>query len=359
MKFRYQPIDSHIHMYTDEDLYAIEKIAKYGDYKKYTVLSSSFVPPAIAGNLTVAWAKQRHPKTVYGYASLHSDLSKAPDAADLRKQAEIYIKAGFDGIKMIDGKPTIRKNRVPLDDSSYDLLFDYLEETEFPLLYHINDPIEFWDKGKIPQWALEAGYLYDDSYPTQVQIMEETIGILKKHPNLHMTIAHLFFLSNMDRLSLAEELLATYPNLLFDMTPGWEMFEGFGRNLEGWRNFIEKHANRIVFGTDIAGAGGEGILEPLQKCLETSEVIRKNGVNCYGVCLSDDALYKIYQETYEKLTQKGDPHTIDESILSEYKNTLVDYIKKFGLDEAQSRESIDKYWKLYQNEKHGNICEEN
>ena len=100
-------------------------------------------------------------------------------------------------------------------------------------------------------------------------------------------------------------------------------------------------------------------MEPLQKCLETSEVIRKNGVNCYGVCLSDDALYKIYQETYEKLTQKGDPHTIDESILSEYKNTLVDYIKKFGLDEAQSRESIDKYWKLYQNEKHGNICEEN
>ena len=85
---------------------------------------------------------------------------------------------------------------------------------------------EFWDKERIPKWAIGAGYYCDETYPTHEQIREETIGILKKHPKLNMTIAHIFFLSNADQYDLAEELLETYPNLTFDLCPGWEMYEG-------------------------------------------------------------------------------------------------------------------------------------
>ena len=111
-------------------------------------------------------------------------------------------------MKLLFGKPELRKAYgVSLCDECYDPMYDFLEKNNIPVLLHSNDPVEFWDKERIPKWAIGAGYYCDETYPTHEQIREETIGILKKHPKLNLTIAHIFFLSNSDRYDLAEEYL--------------------------------------------------------------------------------------------------------------------------------------------------------
>ncbi len=355
--FKYPVVDSHIHLYLPESLADIEEIAKLGGYEQYTLLSCSILPQFLAGNLVVAWAKQKHPAEVYGYAVPHMKSTGPYDGQDLLEQVKLFHRCGFDGIKMLDGKPTLRKLRgIPLDSPVYDPMFDYLEKMEIPVLYHSNDPIEFWDEKKAPAWAREAGFCYDDTYPTQEQITRETIGILKKHPNLHLTIAHFFFLSNTDDDCLAAELLDTYPNLMFDLTPGWEMFEGFARKRDTWRSFFEKYADRLLYGTDIGGKGGERILEPLRRCLETDELVDMQGTKCYGLALPDELLKKIYRDNYRHLVQKDNPRKLDMDALREYKEQLMTHYEQalhmpnFGQSSHFTREDaekqIEEFWQL-------------
>ncbi|MCI5859496.1 MAG: amidohydrolase, partial [Blautia sp.] len=228
-------------------------------------------------------------------------------------------------------------------DECYDPMYDFLEKNNIPVLLHSNDPVEFWDKERIPKWAIGAGYYCDETYPTHEQIREETIGILKKHPKLNMTIAHIFFLSNADQYDLAEELLETYPNLTFDLCPGWEMYEGFERD-ERWRGFIEKYAGRLVYGTDIFGAGWEGRIECLRSSLETDAVyMNADGYRCKGLNLSDEALKKIYRDTYRSVIQPGNPKTIDDkAVKEEYLPIALEWTKRMYPNPAEQEKIKEK-----------------
>lgn len=348
MFFRFPVTDSHIHIHSLHDLEQVEKAARQGEYERFTVLSDSFSPSGAAGNLSAAYAKLSRPNTIYAYASFHMPEEGRPDPADLLAQAKLYREAGYDGIKMIDGKPTVRQQRnIPLDDPCYDPMFSYLEETGMPVLYHSGDPIEFWDSRLIPDWARDAGYLYDGSFPSAEQIRQETLGILQKHPNLHMTLAHLFFLSNTDSIDLAYELLATYPNLVFDLTPGWEMFEGFGRNMKQWKAFLEEKADRLVYGTDLCANNFDQVLIPLRKCLETGESFEKSGVVCQGAALSDAALKKIYQDTYRSMVQPTPPRLMHITLLQEQIPALKLRIREYRtIDQEKVSEEIDMFSSL-------------
>ena len=244
MYFKYPIIDTHIHV---GDIEEINKAVKKAEYEQYVLLSGSIAPKCVWGNLELLDIKKKAPEKIYAYACLHTTGEGAPEADELLRQVQAYHKVGFDGMKLLFGKPELRKAYgVSLCDECYDPMYDFLEKNNIPVLLHSNDPVEFWDKDRIPKWAIGAGYYCDETDPTHEQIREETIGILKKHPKLNMTIAHIFFLSNSDRYDLAEELLETYPNLTFDLCPGWEMYEGFERD-ERWRGFIEKYAGRLIY----------------------------------------------------------------------------------------------------------------
>ncbi len=72
--------------------------------------------------------------------------------------------------------------------------------------------------------------------------------MLDKHPDLKVSLALFFFLSNY--IDEAERVLEKYPNVYFDLTPGWEMYVGFSKNIEQWHDFFNKFSDRILFGTD-------------------------------------------------------------------------------------------------------------
>lgn len=341
MYFKYPIIDTHIHV---GDIEEINKAVKKAEYEQYVLLSGSINPKCVWGNLELLDIKKKAPEKIYAYACLHKTGEGAPEADELLRQVQAYHKVGFDGMKLLFGKPECRKaDGVSLCDECYDPMYDFLERNNIPVLLHSNDPVEFWDKERIPKWAMEAGYYCDETYPTHEQIREETIGILKKHPKLNMTIAHIFFLSNADQYDLAEELLETYPNLTFDLCPGWEMYEGFERD-ERWRDFIEKYAGRLVYGTDIFGAGWEERIECLRSSLETDAVyMNADGYRCKGLNLSDEALKKIYRDTYRSVIQPGNPKPIDDkAVKEEYLPIALEWTKRMYPDAAEQEKVKEK-----------------
>ena len=171
------------------------------------------------------------------------------------KQAEMLLDMGCDGIKFIECKPDYRKFiGFGLNSKIYDDMFDMLEEKQIPIMCHINDPEEYWSEERIRDWPIgerliELGWLYNnDSFLTYEEIFQEMIDRLNRNPRLNIIFAHFMFLSN--QIEVAKKLMETYPNLKFDLTPGWEMYVGFAKNYDEWRAFFETYSDRILYGTD-------------------------------------------------------------------------------------------------------------
>lgn len=169
---------------------------------------------------------------------------------DFGEELDALWALGFDGIKMIENKPTERRRLgYAQNDSRYDALYSRAEELDVPFLIHVNDPREFWDPERAPAWAVEAGYAYvDGSYVPFEQILAESVNMLERHPKLRVCFAHLLFLSD-DEPNL-RALMERFPGLRLDITAGTEMYYNFSARPETWRRFFLDFQDRILYGTD-------------------------------------------------------------------------------------------------------------
>ena len=252
-------------------------------------------------------------------------LSSGRMAEALPSEIDRLMTMGCDGIKMLDGKPGVRRRQnLRLDAPNYDKMFDYAQRTQFPILYHINDPIEFWYRDRLPQWAVEKDFFYGDgTFPHKFEIDEETFGFLRKHPNLNLCIPHFFFIS--DQPGLCCEMLDRYPNLFFDITPGWEMFENFAKDREYWRSFFSEYSHKILFGTDTFSDHWRETVTCLRRVMETDEPFVAFEENCVGLDLPEKTLRDIYFNNYHKFIRRMDKK-INVDMVLEYADTLYDRI---------------------------------
>ena len=191
---------------------------------------------------------------VYINGALDSYLYFHQDRMDeMPKYIERMEACGIDGIKMIEGKPNARRNcPIPdFDDPLFDPTFSYLEKRGLNITWHVNDPEEFWDPLKVPDWARRSGWFYGDGgYVNNMDQYRQVENLLKKHPKLSITFAHFYFLSrDLDELS---RLFDTYPNISVDITPGIELFTNMSEDIEKARAFFNKYSDRILYGTDIS-----------------------------------------------------------------------------------------------------------
>ncbi len=246
-------IDGHVHYDFPGDL---EKIKKALEITKADAccLESQIDTRKINQNIDCFYAKAILKDKIYIDGALDSYLYYHQDKMDEMPQyIERMIKCGIDGIKMIEGKPTERKLfPIPnFDDPVFDATFAYLEKVGINITWHVNDPEEFWDEDKVPDWARRSGWFYaDGTYVNNMDQYRQVENLLKKHPNLSITFAHFFFLSNeLDKLS---QLFDTYPNISVDITPGVELFTNLSSNIEKAKNFFNKYSKRILYGTDIS-----------------------------------------------------------------------------------------------------------
>ena len=286
--------------------------------------------------------KAMHPDRVYVFGGLDiSPLFMAPDIAGeaFAHYVDVLCEMGVDGIKMIEGKAEIRK-RLPIPDFDHPIYAPYWEklaQTQVPLVFHVNDPEEFWDAERVPDWAREMGWYYGDgTYIDNEDQYRQVLNVLDRHPELNINFAHFFFLSaQLDRLGV---YLDRYPNMRVDLTPGIEMFFNFAENPQQTRDFFIKYQDRILYGTDI---GARALLADRSAGIETEESLARIEVvrgflenegpfklthqgflfggkeaTFFGIQLPDDVLDKIYYQNFIKFAGEA-PQSLNRDVILE------------------------------------------
>jgi hypothetical protein len=209
---------------------------------------------------------------------------------------------------MIEGKPTSRQRmNVPVTDAYFSDYWATVEELGLPIVWHVNDPEEFWDPELLPRWAQEQNWGYGPEDVQKEALYAEVDEVLARHPRLKITFAHFYFLSA--DLPRAIRFLDAHPSVRFDLTPGIEMLYNLSRDPDASRAFFCEHADQIVFGTDLSSSltveEGRFRTGIVYRWLESDDTFRvpvgadfllgapEDGV-IRGLGLPDDVLYKIY-----------------------------------------------------------------
>jgi predicted TIM-barrel fold metal-dependent hydrolase len=166
---------------------------------------------------------------------------------------------GFDGLKLVEGKPTVRRlTGIALDSPLYDGMYSLLAESRFPLLFHVADPGTFWSEQEVPASARAGGWFYGDgTYPPSTRYYEEVFGVLEKLPRLSVIFAHFFFLS--ESLERAVEVMERWPGISFDLTPG----------PEEWRESFIRYRERILLGTDNDYGDAQNVIINVRRFFES------------------------------------------------------------------------------------------
>ena len=334
-------IDSHIH-------YALplepETLIAFMDKTGINMANLVLVPSR--SRLTAVpdalMAKAKYPDRFYVFTSL--DVSEYfRHGKEIGKYQAKFVenmrRMGCDGLKIIEGKPSMRKimGAIPgFDDLCWEPLWDYLEKTQFPVLWHLNDPETCWGEPEAaPRHIRMAGELYDDTFVNNEEQYRQMEAVLRKHPKIKFIFAHFYFMSaQLPRLA---ELLDTYPNVMVDITPGLELSVNLSANTKEAQSFFEKYQDRIMYGTDIGARcvladNAEGFNE--DECIarmdlidalfepETHRVMKEDGrylINTddflqQGFALSEEALNKIYWKNFQwyvgELPAKVNPRLI-------------------------------------------------
>ena len=205
--------------------------------------------------------KRNSPVPVYVFGGLDRNIFRMPKenmGPALANEIDRLMAMGCSGIKMLEGKPSVRKNwPVPdFDDPLWEAYWSRMEKDKIPLLFHVNDPEEFWDETKVSEFAKKAGWYYDSSFINNEEQYRQILAVLKNHPALRITFAHFFFLSKqLDRLG---KILDAFPNVRIDITPGMELYLNLSDSIGESRLFFNRYQDRIMFGTDI---GSRSIIE--------------------------------------------------------------------------------------------------
>ena len=154
-------------------------------------------------------------RRVYASGGLFHFFDGRDSADGFLRQAEALYAMGFDGVKLLLGKPEIRlRLGKPLDDPVFDPFYRFCEEKRFPVTLHLGDPADWWeprDDGTPP--------FYGPEFPPLGILRRETEGILGKFPELCLTLCHFYFTG--DDPEAADRFLEEHPTVLFDLTPGW------------------------------------------------------------------------------------------------------------------------------------------
>ena len=181
----------------------------------------------------------------YAFAGLDYDKNFVEQAEDL-------MSKGFEGIKLLSGKPSeYRFFGYGYEHPRFYEFFEYAEKYQIPLLIHNNDPEGNWDITKVSKSAIAKGWYYDENMPSQKFFFDVLDDVLANFPSLKAAIAHLgFYTESVEQLKKADKMLETYQNLSFDITPALNIYAELSKMPNEAQAFFTKNHERLIFGTD-------------------------------------------------------------------------------------------------------------
>ncbi len=267
-----------------------------------------------------------------------------PKLFDYAEQTEMLMAMGFDGIKICEFKPDSYKyHKMDSLVERFESCFSYCEKHDVPMCWHVADPDSFWDADRVPESAASAGWFYGDgTYPEYNDLYLTAYGILDRHPNLRVVLAHAFFLSNAPERMRG--IFEKYPNVSIDLAPGWEMFDGFREQYEAWGDIFRTYSDRILMATD--GCVTEGLDFPLTAGERVAEFLTGTdittvpwGCTIHGIGLEKAHANKIMYENCRRIV--GDaPKQIDRAVLREYIKRYLPIVP-----ESRNTVAITEYYK--------------
>lgn len=231
------------------------------------------------------------------------------------------LRLGCTGIKMLEGKPDVRKRfQVPdFDSELWEGYWRRVEQEQIPVYLHMNDPEEFWDAERVADYVKKAGWFYDETFIGNEEQYRQILTVLSRHPKLKILFPHFFFMSaQLDRLG---GILDAYKNVRIDITPGIELYYNLSEKPEQARQFFHRYQDRILYGSDI---GARTMIKPepvdlsldesrsrvrlIRRFLETKGdyilepdgyyVVERELAVMHGLGLSEKMLEKIYEENF-------------------------------------------------------------
>ena len=292
-------------------------------------------------NIKALALKQAFSPSFYAFAGLihpQDYTDKKSIQKEFLRQVEEYFSVGYDGMKMLEGYPSLLKvRRIPLDDEIYDSYYAFMEENGYPIIMHIANPNENWDISKASQYAIQAGRVYDSSYPTKDEITGQVFSVMKKYPKLKLILAQWGFFSQ--EKENAECFLGNYENTMLDITPGGQQYLHMAKDWRYWHSYIERYQDKILYGTDFYAFPDENQEEWRTAFMRRPQFIRQffetDTEHTYvdekfrGVLLEKNLRDKIYWNNAEKLLGKA-------SVINK-KYMLAEAERLMALPEKQSK----------------------
>lgn len=323
-KVKHKVIDSHLHFYdwiSEDGEYFVHCFEDYRNEMGLAGINLCALPSGygsdVTSNIMCAIYKLLN-KNTFAHAGLLYDKypmgDTLPDEMKFSVQLDELEKIGFDGIKMIEGKPTVHRTiGKNLLHPEYDAFFSEAEKRGTHIVFHVNDPKEFWEA--------EGGDYYGDStFASYDELYRQAYKILENHPNLKVTFAHFFFKSEHPQDLI--EIFEKYPNVCVDLTPGWEMYLSFYENKEYFKDFFTKYSKRIVLGTDAyfprPTECSMWLVDRVYRFISSPDVV-KAVADRYesGLCIPDDAINDITYKNFERRVGT-EPKQINIQALKDY-----------------------------------------
>jgi predicted TIM-barrel fold metal-dependent hydrolase len=194
-----------------------------------------------------------------------------------------------------------------IDDVRLAPLFDEAAKLGVPVMFHIADPDAFFlpiDRfnERYEELAAHPDWGFHGSQYSKDELLEQRDRVFARHPQTTFVAAHMA--EKPENLGYLDKLLSTHPNVFVDMSA---RTAELGRQPYTARDFFVKHADRILFGTDLVPSIEMyrlhfRFLETADEYFEyPSHASRQGRWNIYGLHLPDDVLRKIYRENALRL----------------------------------------------------------
>ncbi len=261
-----------------------------------------YMPEYVLDNALALMWKRLRPNSVFAFGGVHHPYDAPKSELDFAAEIRLLMRMGFDGYKMYEAKPAVRRAfGEPLNSPFYDPLYRYLNGNRIPVLNHVADPFTFWDPTRAPKLAVDNGWCYfDPSFIRPEVYREEMEDVFTRYPDIPFVLAHFYFMS--DARDQAEILLSRHKNVNLDITPGSEMYDGFSKDTKAWRDFFMRHRKRIFFGSDNGFLSeSEELVPDIKRFLETDDVFNAWSYTIHGICLPEDVLQDIYFNNFNRL----------------------------------------------------------
>jgi predicted TIM-barrel fold metal-dependent hydrolase len=211
---------------------------------------------------------------------------------------------------------------VAIDDPRLDPLWAVAAELELPVIIHIADPIAFFEPLDPANERWEELHAHPDwhfwptrppgdpdapGFPPFDELLAAFGRLVGRHPRTTFVGAHVGCAA--EDLALVGRLLDEHPNLNVDIAA---RLGELGRQPYSTRAFFLRHADRILFGVDMAP--DPEIYRIHYRFLETSDESFDYGTEpvpgqgrwqIHGIGLPDDILRKVYRDNARRILRLG------------------------------------------------------